>query len=154
MTSYQWLPGFQYTYVWTSSQALSWYTWSTSSPQPCQPQLQHCDGMTAVGLGKGIWESCNSHYWSAILPWDHNHLILVTCGLCDPDKWFQLEGMHAVVRALCIMSLMAPCDMMPFTLLTTKPMGGQMIHINPTVLACGDNTRRNLWLLITHKTFY
>ena len=100
--------------------------------------------MTAVRLGKGIWESCNSHYWPAILPWDLNHLILVTCGLCDPDKCFQLEVMHAVVRGLCIMSLMAPCDMMPFTLLTTNPMGGQMIHISPAVLACGDNTRRNL----------
>ena len=94
--------------------------------------------MTAVRLGKGIWEVA-THIIG--LPFFHGIIIipfLDTCGLCNPDKWFQLDGMHAVVRAVCIMSLMAPCDMMPFTLLTTKRMGGQMIHISPTVLASGD----------------
>ena len=66
------------------SQVLSWCTRSTSSPRPCQPQLQHCWWHGSGKTGPGIWRSRVPHYWRAIL---HGIIIthLVTCHLCFPD---------------------------------------------------------------------
>ena len=89
------------------------------------------------------WKRCLEnyvpHYWLAILPWDHRHPIwfLALCG-SRPDG-SSLEGMHAAVRALC--SHWHHDDNGTLRSSLTEAMGGQMIHISPTALACVGATQ-------------
>ena len=74
---------------------------------------------------------------SSGLPFFHGITIIVSGRLPSvrsiPDG-SSLEEMHAVVRAHCMLLLVTMMVMSPFTLHTTEPMCGQMVHIRPTVL--------------------